>query len=277
MTWDLETSGLRGAVVLGMDRSGSSVTTRMLHQSGFFIGRAVDVLQADLSNPTGYFENTRALATNEEVLSDLGYSLRSPDGLERLTPSAELACRLQDVLANLLAAAETAPLALKDPRISMLIRAWRPLLDGVLHPVLVVRHPGEVACSLRRRDGTPLSVGLALWEHRLSMLLNSLGDADVSVVPYSRVLGEPRLAGAIVSEISDLLQPALRTVVDTTRAASAFDPHVRRTRIASDGTWKLTETQQRLWRFLDSLGVGLTKLEEPGWARNGSPLRPGRQ
>ena len=33
---------------------------------------------------------------------------------------------------------------------------WQPVIEGVLHPVVVIRDPVEIARSLRLRDGTPL-------------------------------------------------------------------------------------------------------------------------
>jgi hypothetical protein len=268
MRADGEPSGFQGVVVLGMDRSGTSATARMFHRSGFFVGAGTDMMEADEANPTGYFENLKVWRVNERVLCDLGYSLCAPGGLEQLTPSADYLRPLREVLAQILAAADSAPLVLKDPRISMLIRLWGPLVEGVLHPVLVVRHPGEVALSLARRDCLAIPAALALWEHRLSLLLQSLDGIEASVVPYSLVLSKPSLASEVVAEISGLLRPALRNAVDWTNASGAFEPHIRRNRMLDgDGEREMTERQRRLWRLLDSLGAGLATLEAPLWLR----------
>lgn len=264
----VESVGLSGVVVLGMDRSGTSATTRMFQRSGFFVGAEMDLMDADDANPTGYYENLTVWRANEEALRDLGYSLNAPHGLERLTPDDHRLAPLRQVLDDLLIEAGPAPIALKDPRISMLIRLWQPVFEGVLHPVLAVRHPVEVALSLERRDGTPIPLGLALWEHRIGMLIDALDGAEVSVAPYSRLLTESSIASEMVVEAAALLQPSLQVEVDCRKASGAFDPGVRRIRAAgAEGVPELNRRQRRLWEFVDSLDAGLMKLEaHPGWS-----------
>jgi hypothetical protein len=260
---------LSGVVVLGMDRSGTSAVTGMFQRSGYFVGGEEDLMKADAANPAGYFENLRVWETNEEVLADLGFSLSAPAGLAQIVPARRHTDQLQEVLDDLLVTKRFAPLALKDPRISMLIRLWRPVFDGILHPVLVVRHPHEVALSLERRDGTMMSAGLKLWEHRLSLLIERLDGSEVSVVPYSRLLREPSMASEIVAQASALLRRSPRGAVDSAAAGMALEPRLRRSRVESIGErgLSLTPNQLGLWRFLESLDAGRTVIKAPRWLR----------
>src|SRR5207302_4118218 len=52
----------------------------------------------------------------------------------------------------------------KDPRNCLTLGFWLPLARVEPVVVLVHRNPGEVADSLRRRDGFPVPYSMALWE-----------------------------------------------------------------------------------------------------------------
>jgi O-antigen biosynthesis protein len=251
-----------------MGRSGTSSVARMFHHSGYFVASEADTMQGDRANPHGYYENWRIYRANEQVLADLdGSWFDAPGESRQLSLEAEQTRCLARALAVLLDAAGRSPLVLKDPRIGMLMPLWWPLLAGVLHPVLVVRHPLEVALSLERRDCTAVPVGLAMWELHLTTLLGTLAAERVTVIPYRRILEEADLAERLVGEASRELAPRLRQAVQPERAPSALDPGLRRNRMdATNGVRWLSVAQQRLWELLESLEPGAALVQAPGWA-----------
>ena len=259
--------GTRGVVVLGMDRSGTSSVTRMFHSSGYFVGVEADLMVADAGNPTGYFENMSIYRANERVLGELG------DALYGASVGADPAFSvgLRNALDRLLSIAKDRPLALKDPRIGMLISLWWPLLKGVLHPVLVVRHPLKIALSLEHRDGTAVPSSLAMWELHITRLLACLDGERVTVAPYRQALQTRSLPAALVNDASVKLHPALRRKVDPEQAPAALDPALYRNRaVELAGTHCLSAAQQRLWELLDSWASGSVMIEAPRWARQTS-------
>lgn len=262
----------RGVVVLGMGRSGTSSVARMFHRSGYFVGSQTDLLEGDEANPTGYFENWRMFRANEQVLAQLdGTWFDAPDDREQISLDVAQTRVLAETLDHLLETAGNSPLVVKDPRIGILMHIWWPLLAGVLHPVLVVRHPLEIALSLQRRDGTAIPVALAMWELHLTRLLGRLDGERVTVVRYRRVLEAPDLAARLVGEASEGLHPELRHAVRPAEAGSALDAGLRRNR--ADGTSRagwLNAAQQRLWQLLDSLEPGTVLMRTPTWAGQGS-------
>jgi hypothetical protein len=262
----------RGVVVLGMGRSGTSSVTRMFQRSGYVVGAEADLMAGDEANPRGYFENWRVYRANEQVLAHVeGTWFEAPGETEQLALDQEAVRPLREVLEHLLSAAGQSPLAVKDPRIGMLIPLWWPLLAGVLHPVMVVRHPLEIALSLERRDGTALPVGLAMWELHLTRLLDGLEGQRVTVVPYERTLEDSHLAAWLVGEASAELQPELLRSVRPAEASSALEPELRRSRVDGlTGTHWLNAGQERLWGLLDSLAPGTVMLRTPAWARQAS-------
>ncbi|HTR89360.1 MAG TPA: hypothetical protein VMG62_04525, partial [Solirubrobacteraceae bacterium] len=135
----------------------------MFQRSGYFLGAPEDLMVGDPSNPTGYFENLKVWRANESVLAHFGATwFDPPDEDEQLARSGQLQPGLRCVLDELLAQAAVTqrPLALKDPRMGVLMPLWWPLLADLLHPVLVIRDPFEIALSLERRDATAVPVAL---------------------------------------------------------------------------------------------------------------------
>ena len=146
-------------------------------RSGFSAGREADLMPATRDNPRGYWENLGSSAPTKPSSTSSGQpgrpsQPRPDDPASRDLRRSGLGGRAAD------RDGRTAPVVLKDPRIGVLLDLWGPILDGLLHPVLVVRPPTEVAASLAARDGTPRALGLAGWEvHPTRVSTTCAGDA----------------------------------------------------------------------------------------------------
>jgi hypothetical protein len=161
--------GDRGAMkpaylVLGMHRSGTSAATQLLALSG--CGLPKDLVPADDHNQRGYFEPWRVAVFNDERLRAGGGAWDDPFGFPYRPLDDDEAWRAR-ALALLTGQfdLDSAPL-LKDPRLSILLPLWRPVLEQAgLTPLCVipVRHPLEVARSLGKRDGFVTEKSVLLW------------------------------------------------------------------------------------------------------------------
>jgi hypothetical protein len=154
----------RGIVVLGMHRSGTSAFSGVLRLLGFELG--TDLLRPNEFNPTGYWENQSIVRLNERILSHLGTSWSDvflpPYHLNRTDLRETFEAEARALLDKAFAGKRT--WVLKDPRISMLMDFWLPYLrERNACFIHVVRHPVEVASSLKRRDGFPMERGFLLW------------------------------------------------------------------------------------------------------------------
>jgi len=165
--------------VLGMHRSGTSLLTRILKETGFYAGTPEELLEANNANEAGFWERFDAVNLNEWILRitpplpkpvshpltqwdewQYGIPVREND----LPESASLTLRASlDRLFESLQNPAQAPWVLKDPRMCLTLPLWRPWLTQAF-PVLVTRGPVEVARSLQKRDGLSFHHGLALWE-----------------------------------------------------------------------------------------------------------------
>lgn len=261
-----------GVVVLGTGRSGTSAIARAFVFAGYFAGDKENLAGANPSNPLGHYESRAILSLNEELLRDFGcgWWAGMPDKAEQEARRPELLPRLRKALSTIVAAAEGAPVILKEPRINPLLPLWQPVLDSALHPVLAVRDPLEVAASLARRDGTPFSHGLAAWEAHLTLVLDLFHGRDVTVAPYPAIATDAKMAEAIVEESGAWLRAPLVHAVRPADAAAAFDPDLHHERAGDSHEEHLTVHQLRLWEYLSSLPAGSARLEAPAAVRSPS-------
>lgn len=266
-------AGALGIVVHGMSRSGTSAVAGMFVHAGFFVGGETDMLGATDSNPRGHYENLNLILANERVLGRIGGTWFEPppaSELDRVAESAIPSMRVE--LDRIVRDASGRPIVLKDPRIDVMITFWSPLLVGEFHPVLVVRHPVEVARSLQRRDGTPLPFGLAAWELHMTRLIAHLDERLVTVIPYAHLMEDPRRAERIVSTVSAHLDRELVARIDPARAPEGVDPQLRHHGVSeADERALLTLRQRELWDALGSLSPGDQTLALPGAAKTPSP------
>ena len=158
-------------IVLGMHRSGTSALAGMLSVLGIKFGKSLLPPHAD--NPRGYWEHEELVNLNDRLLAALGSSwddMRLPQQSwwtdERISPFRAAIARIlrRDF-------AKEALWGFKDPRLCRLVPLWCGILDELgcrTCFVLILRHPLEVAYSLRRRNEFDLRKSGLLWlEHNL--------------------------------------------------------------------------------------------------------------
>ena len=189
-----------------MHRSGTSAVAGFLAKAGFFAGENDDLLAAAEDNPRGFFERTDVNELNDGLLAEVGGAWDEPPGRDRVAQnSAAWLPKVDELLGDLASQAAGRPLVLKDPRISLLLPAWLPVLDDRRFVVLLVdRSPMDVALSMRKRDGRPLYVALALWQLYSADLLDGLAGKRVLVVRYEAFVEDPaRTTAWLMGELAD--------------------------------------------------------------------------
>lgn len=148
-------------IILGMPRSGASLLMQSLETIGF-------TLPDDAANPsadsmTGPFEPQSVLRLNDQLLAGEG-AWWARIGPLSVQPDHSA---MQHALTNSFGTARR--IAIKDPRLSLLTPAWRPVLEqmGQLGALIALRHPGETATSLARRNGIGVDAAYLMWIHYL--------------------------------------------------------------------------------------------------------------
>ena len=182
-------------LVLGMHRSGTSALAGMLNFAGLDLGGNLTPGRAD--NPKGYFEHDEIWQIHEQLMKEIGSNwndIRSFPPRWREMSAVTLA--IGQLSAVLHRDFTDKPLwGVKDPRLSRFFCLWPELLAGLVaepRVILAIRHPMEVAASLRQRDGLTTAHGLALWLRYTLDAERSTRGFRRAVQPYSHLLDDWR-------------------------------------------------------------------------------------
>jgi hypothetical protein len=272
-----------GVVVFGMHRSGTSAVAGFLAQSGFFAGEEADLLAAAEDNPKGFFERTDVNELNDGLLAEAGGAWDEPSGRDRVAENG-LAWipKVDDLLGDLVSQAAGRPLVLKDPRISLLLPAWLPVLDERRFVfVMIDRSPMDVALSMRKRDGRPLYVALALWQLYTQDMLEGLNGRRVLVVRYEDFVEDPArttawLMGELAGYFPDQMGAGTGAAGDSGEGEKAgfvsTDMRHHRTEVKDVVNEQvLTGTQLALYKWLRELHEGWVELHAPAKLRAEAP------
>ncbi|TKS52798.1 glycosyltransferase [Luteimonas yindakuii] len=197
-------------LVLGMHRSGTSALTGVLQKLGAELGE--ELLPPTRDNPKGYFENTRVVAVHETLFTALQGGWQDPRPLPAQWRSTTFGDEAHQALVGLLAdlLKRSTLVVVKDPRTSRVLPLWTDVAraTGVeVGAALMIRHPNEVAGSLRKRDGLSRARAHLLW---MVYLLDAERDSRAmprAFVSYGALLAGWRdtLARARDSGLRDML------------------------------------------------------------------------
>ena len=153
-------------LIVGMHRSGTSMTTRVLNILG--CDTAVSLLEGDQFNQRGYWESPEIANLNDEILSSAGLTWYDWCGVSAdwyASPKKPVfEAKAMELLKNLFS--DSHFFIMKDPRFCLLLPFWLEVLkkSGVApRIVLPWRDPVEVAASLLRRNGMNPSIAQVIW------------------------------------------------------------------------------------------------------------------
>ena len=258
-------------LVLGMHRSGTSALARVLGLMGAWIGDDDELLPPHpTDNPTGYWERADVVHSHEDFLAEVGHGWDRIAGFDwpqlKVSARNELDARLRSIVASFHHGDR--PWLLKDPRLCLLLPAWKAILPKPVY-VVAVRDPRETAVSMlssHRGDYTTHFL-LALWERYLHTVLADLAGERVLFVSYSRLLEDPigqskRLLDGLGALGIIGLQPA-----DADQLGIFLDVRLKRSKPREH--MRLSPSQERLDDWLDQQckangPVSVGKLDDDG-------------
>ena len=279
-----------------MHRSGTSALAGTLQRLEVPLGAHLVAPWRD--NPGGYFEHAGAVTVHESLLAALGRGWESLEPLADDWLQSPAALRAADALEALIREDFGAvPLwALKDPRLSRLLPLWHAVLAKLeIRPahVFMLRHPDEVAGSLRHRDGMGEGYAHLLWlQHYLDAERDTRGH-DRMLLAYDRLLEAP--AASLQALARDLrirwpcapVDAALQAILDPAQrhhvagidavgrgpGAAARELFKEAQAVAANGgAWPRGERQRellsrwtkRLVPWIGGLGTALARQREAG-------------
>lgn len=151
----------QNVIVVGMPRSGTSLTASVFARHGYHVGsiRRGRYREGDEHNPFGYFEADDLVRRNAQLFGRVGFPHhntwlfdRMPDEQRRRIATLEIESCDVDLVERY---AAHRPWMWKDPRLTYTIGYWCRLVDPSTTAVVVVRRrPDDVVASFRRMGWT---------------------------------------------------------------------------------------------------------------------------
>ena len=279
-------------LILGMHRSGTSMTTRVLNLMG--AGLPATLITGLDDNKTGHWESKPLVLHNDKLLHRLGSSWSEGRLFPLTLFSARSQARIKRDLVRILSSeyGDQPVIVLKEPRICLLADLYIAVLHEAgyqVHLVVLLRHPAEVTRSLKARSNWPPgkddTAAVRLW------LVHVLGAARAaqhlphSVLHYSALMHGPLdIARRLKREIKPLsLTPdqeaRITDFVDTSKSNGPDTPKTTpsldlgEAELASlNALWNsLSSTEQLSAQVVEEIERSLARFESR-WEPERMPL-----
>jgi hypothetical protein len=187
-------------VVVGMHRSGTSMTSAILEKLGINMGEKK--LGAAATNPIGHFEDKMFLKLNKKILNDAGGSWDNPTAKNSIL---NLKNKYQEEIKELVSN-KNENWGWKEPRTSLTIDLYYPHLSNSYF-VYCKRNEEDVAASLKKRNNISLEKGKKLkgiYDARIDDFLNKIDDSKKIIFDYDKVLKNPKVEIKRLIKVLDL-------------------------------------------------------------------------
>lgn len=172
--------------VVGMHRAGTSMVAKALRLGGVYLGSDEDLVDPAPDNPEGFYEHASFVELDDDLLEAAGGAWDQPPEWPPAGVDDPRVAHLAERAAELAGTLERSPAwGWKDPRASLLGRFWLDVVPD-LRFVVCLRHPLEVALSLKRRNKASYAHGLALWRTYYATLLDAVPADRRLVTHYDR-------------------------------------------------------------------------------------------
>ncbi len=242
----------RQLLVLGMHRSGTSAVTGALARMGVHVGDEEQLTPTNWENPLGFFERREARRICDALLHASGADWWKVSAFNADNADPKEVRDQRKPIAELVASLDAhGHWALKEPRLCLLAPIFKGALVRPL-AVIVMRHPLEIARSLRHRNGFPARAGLALWEAYMTAALRHGLAMDHVFADYDALVRDPEAAlGRLAADLEALGVSGL----DAAAGGNAISADLRRERVDdAEAKRLLTRPQLALWKALQEPG-----------------------
>ena len=172
-------------LILGMRRSGTSLTAKVLLSLGFYFEN--DSRPPDKNNPEGYWESKRIHDFNAGLLTELGGTREFPPRMRTGWERSSTFDGKRLIAASILKEYDQhQKWGIKDTTFSLTLPIWKQLLSGDTSFIICVRNPLAVVMSsakMRRRPIVPVDV-YRMWYTYVAQALKNTQDVRRLVLHY---------------------------------------------------------------------------------------------
>jgi hypothetical protein len=182
-------------LVFGPGRSGTSMVAQVIAQTEIALGD--NLIEGNSFNPDGYYEDKDIVDLHKKFLGAFGITdtytgmLPLPTDWLSFEETLDLENQLYACLISKFPNSES--VAIKDPRISLLLPIWRKVAERIradLKCVFCIRHPHSASVSQQKVSGASLPICEAMWLNRVAYGLHYLRN-DGLIVDYDSFIEDP--------------------------------------------------------------------------------------
>ena len=243
-------------LVIGASRSGSSALAGAMGLLGG--GLPKTLLGAGPGNERGHFEPRRLVEINDEILAAHGATYWDPVALPaawfRSVEAAAFVRRIAGVIAEEYGDSEL-PI-IKDPRLCRVAPLYLDALRELGYAgkaVIPLRHPGEAARSLSRRDGTPPDTAELLQIRELAGAEAFTRGLERAWAPFDQLFEDWRAAlGGVASRLGFAWPVPMELAAPAMEAFLAHGPR----RSVAPASAPAGPLAQRLWQAARAAAAG---------------------
>ena len=183
-------------VVLGMHRSGTSLTAASLEVFDIYLGEnLLGGMRGD--NEKGFYEDQDILKLNEDILKEInscwdGMRVISGETIQEIVGKGYLIRAISLIRKKL---TNKVNFGFKDPRVARLLKFWNLVFKGCnlrVNYIVVIRNPLSVAISLEKRNFFPLEKSYYLWAVNTIEILEGIENGNAFFLAYEDFLSNPR-------------------------------------------------------------------------------------
>ncbi len=245
-------------IVLGVERSGTSVVAEMVHRWGAYAGASDKLHEADAHAPRGYWE----FLPLWDLLAELGdfasgATWWDPDFQQRIEDKASdpvYRIKATELVSEMY---KGGPWFWKDPALSHFLPFWKQIWEDAIY-VITVRNPLDAAVSWQKFTIPSnvkvrisfVAMNLLRWQHMMTLILQHTEDAAHRLfLGYEDIMRKPRVQA---ERLSGFLNSKFENRVSRIQAiVDAVDPQLWRNdcRIPFDQVSEATEHQKALYSF----------------------------
>ena len=260
----MKNSSPKRIIVLGIMRSGTSLTAELIRLWGAYAGKKDDLWTSDVTDPRGYgyMEYIPLQNLNDELLGSKETVPPSPEELEeKATDSTYREKALELIQTMDRRASDVGAIAWvwKDARTVLTLPFWTKILRDPIY-VIAVRHPVETTLSAAKteemdEENIPFSAGLIYWQYCMLSILNFTQDnLRKMFISYDQLLSNPvqectRL-GHFLDKHCDLPEQEAQRRIDTMLPQISIKERHYHSQKSLANMEQATREQRMLYNFL---------------------------
>ena len=189
-------------IVLGVERSGTSVVAEMVHRWGAYAGPSEKLHKADAHAPRGYWEFLPLWDLLAELGDfDAGATWWERDFQQRMEKKASDPAYRQKATELMAEMYTGGPWFWKDPALSHFLPFWKQIWTDAIY-IITVRNPLDTAVSWQKfimPAKVPVRISfvamnLLRWQHIMTLILRHTEDAQHRLfLGYEDIMCDPRV------------------------------------------------------------------------------------